>query len=218
MKRGPAYASIGLGGLALSLWVAACTALQLGSHFTAAPGPVGPGHDVERPASAEVAVFVGSAPDGFDWVAGEPEVQVGYRHRLLGRIDLRVDRGLCDGGDGGVLGPVAVFQALRQRARSVGADAVIYVDTQAHDLPRSDCARLARTGASAHERPWATGWAVLLEDEAAPDAGMTDAGQDAGMAAAGQDAGMADVGQGVGGSMTTQDAGPGAPDAGRPAR
>lgn len=132
-------------------------------------------------AMGDVALFVDGAPEGFAWIAGRPEVQTGYGHALLGRLELRLDPGQCLPTKAGALSQAPVFSKLREQAHYFGANAVIYIQTYALNEGASDCERLKSAniktgGAGATQPPWASGFLVRLEPPQAEIHGVADGG------------------------------------------
>ncbi|MDD9943128.1 MAG: hypothetical protein OXU20_18950 [Myxococcales bacterium] len=177
----------GLALLLLGLLVAAaCSTLGLRETFVASGDVIElTSAEAERPAgepqekgqAERVRLFLRSAPDGFELISGEPAVQVGYGHRIVGRVDLHLGRGACDPGQAHNLAREAVLRKLRDRARVEGGDAVIFIDTRAEDVWMSDCDRLDQVGPEvAHHGPWASGWVVRLEQARSAPARSADAG------------------------------------------
>ena len=71
----------------------ACASLELRERFTPLHGQAAPVRAAED--DGDVKLFVETAPEGFAWTAGQPEVQVGYNHIMLGHIELYLEEGLC---------------------------------------------------------------------------------------------------------------------------
>lgn len=183
---------------ALGLW--ACSALHLKERFVADGEVIEVLEEGPEQSKEPVRVFLRSAPEGFDFIAGRPVVQPGYHHRLLGRVDLWVDRGVCDGADGGHLSRETVLARLRARAHQEGGDALVYVDTRAEAGYQNDCERIEAVGDSLFDRPWAEAWVARLEpaqSEQTQPAVAADIGligmPDAGVASEPTDAGSLDA-------------------------
>ena len=175
-----------------SIAIAACATLSLREHFEPNPGLI-PAHgaphddrrtddlaDADAGADDEIPLYKDDAPPGFAWAAGEPIVQVGYRHQILGRVSYLLEDGRCDPSGGEVLGEPAIFQRLRRRAREVGGNAIIYAKVHGPHMQASDCERLRVYKVAGHEAgPWASGVIVWLDDgELDADGGVADFGGD----------------------------------------
>lgn len=111
----------------------------------------------------DVALYAAAAPPGFGFEEGELRVRLGYGHRVLGRVELWLDEGLCDHRETSVLAPSALRAKLRELAHRRGATAVVFVEQVPSVTAGSDCARVEAMGPDAQRKPWMSGWAVRLE-------------------------------------------------------
>lgn len=185
-----------------SVGLLACARLAMHERFevyVASGGDNRVFHVETRPArvrsSAEVEIFERTAPGGFWFEDGVLRVRLGYRHLVLGRVELWVGDGLCDRLAAPVLGQDGVRARLQRIAYGRGATALVHVEFRADVGTGSDCDRLRRGGLQLQKRPWVSAWAVRLE---APDWAQASVDADAPADAAVDPASVADAGVAIG--------------------
>jgi hypothetical protein len=141
----------------LSLSLVGCSGLSLQARYDAY-GVYGAKSAVaeKRAKSAdEVAVFIGTSPEGFTLRDNELAVESGYDHQILGQVKVIRDGGLCDVG---VTNKDGVIKAIQRKAWDVGGSAVVYAHSELPDDPTyGEACRIL-----ANAKDFGGGWVVVL--------------------------------------------------------
>jgi hypothetical protein len=154
--------------LLLAVLISACAPLSLKAKFseTGEMGTSGspPLSDVGE--AGQVKVFYASAPDGFSLKDNELKVEPGFRHHILGTVEVKYNAGACD--DVRDLGRPRdyIAELMKRRAHLAGANAVIYavIDVSGDDDGKelSKLCTSRELNRSLFELSFARGWAVVL--------------------------------------------------------